>query len=57
MNSFISPAKNDGKSMSSADKMHLQEITIARAYCWLIAVLHPSWAILMAIFLKDEFNP
>lgn len=37
-------------------KRHEQELSLARAYCWLIAVLHPGWAVLLGIFLKDEYN-
>lgn len=40
----------------SNDKRLLQEVALARLYCFLIALLHPGWAISMMFLLPDEFN-
>jgi hypothetical protein len=52
MSTSTSLSNLEAHRQSVLEKRHSQEVTLARAYCWLIAVLHPGWAIMMALFFK-----
>lgn len=56
MTSSTLPPTSDAFAASNAEKTKQQELALARIYCWLVTVLHPGWAILLVLFLPDQYN-